>query len=177
MNHAGYMAKSQLDEYMWLSAARQMFERILATTEDKGWRQKIKTCDTLIDKVIKERWCYLDTVEQKKIWRRIQQIKIKVYAYDDARVDKEDLGRTLTISQEDFLSLVDAASLNCYSCPQGDVVKNCPRREMYHRLGLSCHQLREGVKPGQCEFRFNDEQYAVTPQYILCEKEYIEQLP
>ena len=177
MNHAEHMAKNQLNEYMWLSCCRQIFERILETTEDKSWRQKIKTCDTLIDKIINERWQDLSAVEQPKVWRRIQQIKIKVYAYDDARVDREDYGRTMTISQDDFFDLVDAASLNCMGCPQGELVKECPRRKLFHRLGLSCYAHREQPEPGECEYRYNNEQYAVTPQYTKLEKELIDQLP
>lgn len=177
MNHLEYMSKPQLDEYMWLSACRQIFERILKTTEDKKWRQKIKTCDTLLDKIISERWEYLSDVEKPKVWRRIQQIKIKVYAYDDARVDREDYGRTMTISQDDFFDLVDGASLNCMGCPQGDIVKECPRRLMFHRLGLSCHALREQPQAGECEYRYSNEQYAVTPQYRRMEQELIDQLP
>lgn len=177
MNHAEYMSKPQLDEYMWLSACRQIFERILVTTEDKKWRQKIKTCDTLIDKIINERWQELSSIEQPKVWRRIEKIRIKVYSYDDYRVDREDYNRKKTISQEDFFDLVDAASLNCMGCPQGDIVKECPRRKMFHRLGLSCHTLREQPESGECEFRGDNEQYAVTPQYKRLDKELIEQLP
>lgn len=177
MDHAKHMATNQLNEYMWLSAVRQIFERILKTTKDKNWRKKIKTADTYMDKIIMERWNDLDPLEQKKVWRRIQSIKIKVYAYDDARVDRDDFDREMTIQQQDFFDLCDAAFLNCMACPQGELVKGCKRREMYHRLGLAVHGARENPEPGQCEFRFDDKQYAVTPQYLKCEKELIDQLP
>lgn len=177
MDHTKYMGSAQMNEFMWLSATRQIFDRLLDTTKDKNWRRKIKTCDTLLKQVMEERWADMEPLEQKKAWRRIENKRIKVYAYDDAKVDHEDTGRTYTISQEDFMDLVDGASLNCMSCPQGDVVKDCPRRKLFHRLGLAVHALRENPEAGQCEFRYNDEQYAVTPQYRKCEKEIIEQLP
>ena len=177
MNHAQHMATNQLNEYMWLSTLRQICERVLKTTEDKKWRQRIKTCDTLISKIITERWDDLSDVEKPKVWRRIKNIGIKVYAYDDARVDREDYGRTMTIAQDDFYDLCDAATLNCYGCPQGECVKECPRRKLFHRLGLACHALREQPGAGECEFRHNNEQYAVTPQYKKLEKELIDQLP
>lgn len=177
MNHAKHMATNQLNEYMWLSAVRQIYEKILKTTTDKKWRQKIKTADTYMKGIIDERWDDLDPLEQKKTYRRIEQIRIKVYSYDDARVDREDYNRTLTIGMDDFLDLCDAAFLNCMGCPQGEVVKDCPRRKMYHRLGLAVHKLRENPSEGQCEFRMNDERYAVSPQYKMIQEEMIEQLP
>lgn len=170
------MSSNEMTEFMWLSAARQMFERILATTKDKGWRQKIKTCDTLVRQVIEDRTESFDDLERKKANRRIAQIGIKVYTYDDARVDKDDIGRKVTISQEDFLELADAALLQCWTCQQGDLVKDCPRRKMFHRLGMQVHASRENPLPGECEFRSDNEQIAVTPQYRQLDKR-IEQMP
>lgn len=177
MDHTKYMSSSQMIEYMWLSTMRQICERVLKTTTDKAWRQRIKTCDTLISKIITERWNDMDKMEQDKAWRRIQKIGIKVYAYDDARVDREDYGRDVTIKFEDLLELADGCSLQCMACAQGDLVKDCSRRKMFHRLGLHCHKSRENPGPGECEYRYNNEQYAVTPQYRKLEKELIEELP
>lgn len=177
MNDAKHMANSQFTEYMYLSAVRQICKKILQTTKNKAWIQRLKTIDTLVGKIMDERWDCLEVNEKPKVQRRINNTAIKVYSYDDARVDHDDVGRTLTISQDDLFDLSDAAFLNCYGCPQGDVVKECSRRKLYHRIGLSCHALRENVKDGECEFRYNDKQYAVTPQYTFLEKELIKQLP
>lgn len=178
MKQAPYMASTELKQLMWLSAIVQALENILSdpTTTNKDWRKWLKTAASYTSKVIDARLEVLDDVEQKKVHRRATSIGIKIYSYDDARVDKDDDGRKYTISQEDFLDLVDAASLNCYACPQGKVVKDCPRRKMFHRLGLSCHALRENPKSGECEFRHNNEQIAVTPQYKATQQECIDQL-
>lgn len=82
-------------------------------------------------------------------------------------------GKTIRARNGDTVS----KSLNCYACPQGDVVKDCPRRKMFHRLGLQVHALRENPAPGECEFRYENEQRAVTPQYQAISKEVIDQLP
>ena len=179
MKQAPYMASTELKQLMWLSAIVQALENVLSdpATTNKDWRKWLKTAASYTSKVIDARLEALDDMEKKKVSRRATSIGIKVYSYDDARVDKDDDGRKYTISQEDFLDLVDAASLNCYACPQGKVVKECPRRKMFHRLGLSCHALRDNPAPGECEFRYENEQRAVTPQYVATGQECIDQLP
>ncbi|WP_405379581.1 hypothetical protein [Phascolarctobacterium sp.] len=177
MKHAPYAASNEMQEIMWLSAARQMFERIIKTTADKDWLRRIRTADTNVKNVLDARVADLNQLELKKFARRVQTVGIKVYHYDDARVDKSDHNRTYTISQDDFLDLVDAAFLNCYACKQGDIVKDCPRRKLYHRLGLQVHALRESPKQGQCEFRCDDDPRYVTPQYECKAGDQIEPLP
>lgn len=179
MKESRYMASTELNQLMWLSTAVQVIKKILddETTKNKDWRRWLSTSKTYIRKVIENRMEKLDALETEKVVRRVEKIKIKVAHYDDFRVDKSDTDRKITISSEDFLDLVDAATLNCYGCPQGDVVKDCPRRKMFHRLGLQVHAFREDPEEGECEFRYNDEQYAVTPQYKALKKELIDQLP
>ena len=179
MKHSPYMASAEFNQLMWLSAFVQAMERILEdpTTTDKNWRKWIKTASSYVTKVTDARIKDLDKKELPKVARRVQQTGIKVYSYDDHRVDKDDNGRTYTISQEDFLDLVDAATLHCYSCPQGEVVANCKRRELFHRLGLSCHALRTDPKPGECEWRYENSQRVITPQYQCLKEEQIDQLP
>lgn len=179
MKESPYMASSEMNQLMWLSAAIQALGIILEdqTTVNKSWRRWLKTAQDNMQKVVDDRMDKLSDLEEPKVVRRIKQTQIKVAHYDDFRVDKSDLNRKVTISSEDFLDLVDGASLNCYGCPQGDVVKNCPRRLMFHRLGLQVHALRENPAPGECEFRYDNEQLAVTPQYKALKKELISQLP
>lgn len=179
MKESKYMASKELNQLMWLSAAVQSIEKILEdeTTKNKDWRRWMATSKTYLRKVIDDRLRKLDPLETVKVMRRVTKIAIKVAHYDDFRVDKTDMERRVTISSEDFLDLVDGTTLNCYGCPQGDVVKGCPRRKMFHRLGLQVHAFREDPKDGECEFRYNDEQYAVTPQYKALGKELINQLP
>lgn len=179
MKHAPYMASAELNQLMWLSTIVQVAERILGdpSTTDKDWRKWLKTIKSYTTKIIDARIADLDEREKLKVARRSKSIGIKVYSYDDARVDNSDNGRKYTIGQEDFLDLVDAATLHCYSCPQGDVVKDCPRRKMFHRLGLSCHALRTDPAPGECEWRYENSQRWVTPQYICEEAAQIDQLP
>lgn len=165
MKHAPYMASAETREYMWLSAVVQMMDKLLETTQDKNWRRKFKTIQTMTSNVIAERWQDIDELEKSKLTRRIKSVGIKVYHYDDARVDSSDTARIKTIDQEDFFELCDAALLNCYGCSQGDLVKDCPRRKLFHRLGLQVFALRENPASGECEFRYENSVRLVTPQY------------
>lgn len=100
MKHAPYMASAELNQLMWLSSVVQIMERILedAATTDKDWRKYMKTIKSYAGKIIDARIADLDELEKKKVARRSQNIGIKVYSYDDARVDKDDNGRTYTIA-------------------------------------------------------------------------------
>lgn len=78
MKHAPYMASAETREYMWLSAVVQMMDKLLETTQDKNWRRKFKTIQTMTSNVIAERWKDIDELEKSKLARRIKSIGIKV---------------------------------------------------------------------------------------------------
>lgn len=176
MKKAPYMASAEMQQLMWLSAMVQMVERITETTKERDWLDKLKDIETLTNELIGERLLLLDEKEKKKVERRATHLAIKVYGYDDVRVDKSDHDRSVTVKFEDLLTLADAALLECYSCPQGDCVKNCQYRIAFHSLGLNCGAARENPADGECEFRFNNEQKHVTPQYERVDDK-IEQIP
>lgn len=177
MKKAPYMASAEMQQLMWLSAMVQMVERITENTKEKDWLEKLKNIETLTNELIGERLLLLDEKEKKKVERRATHLAIKVYGYDDVRVDKSDYNRSVTVSFEDLVTIADAALLECKSCPQGDVVKDCQFRKALHSLGLNCGTARENPAKGECEFRNDNKQTFVTPQYKRMEDEVFEQLP
>lgn len=177
MKKSPYMASAEMSQIIWCSAILQMIEQMLKTTKEKEWVKRFKTVETLINKTVVERLVALEQVERDKVERRAKNLATKVYSYDDARVDRSDHNRKVTVVFEDLLDIADLALLECKSCPQGDVVKNCRYRQAYHKLGLTCGSSRENPKDGECEFRFDNVQVHVTPQYKRIDGEVIEQLP
>ena len=177
MKKSPYMASAEMSQIIWCSAMLQMVEKMLETTKEKEWVKRLKTIETLINKIVVERLVCLDPVEKDKVERRAKNLACKVYSYDDARVDRSDHGRKVTVMFEDLLDIADLALLECTSCPQGDVVKDCRYRKAFHKLGLTCGSSRENPKEGECEFRFDNKQVHVTPQYKRINGEVIEQLP
>ena len=165
MKHHPYMSSIEMSELMYLSAMVQMCESLEKTTEDKKWLQRLRSCKTLLDKIAVERVSYLDEKEKPKVGRRAHNLVIRVYSKDDARFDSSQIKRKVTIDFEDLMTLVDGCILNCYLCPQGDLVKKCPRRLALHRLGLQCAQSRQDPKKGECEWRYEDSIQAISPQY------------
>lgn len=165
MKKSTYMAYNEMQQVMWLSAFVQATEKIIATTTVPEWVRRLKTIKTHLGKIIDERIAELDPKERVKVERRANNTGIKVYSYDDARVDKDDFNRQVTVTLEDLMTLADAALLECLSCPQGDCVKDCQYRLAFHRLGLQCGAYRENPAPGECEFRRDDIIYNVNPQY------------
>ncbi|MBO5167671.1 MAG: hypothetical protein J6B49_01035 [Phascolarctobacterium sp.] len=165
MKKAPYMAYPELQQLMWLSAAVQMMDELLKNTTIPEWVRKFKTVRTYLHNIIEERQNALDSKELEKVLRRAKNTGIKVYSYDDFRVDRDDQRRQVTVAFEDLLTLADAALLECQSCPQGDCVKDCQFRLAFHRLGLQCGTSRENPAPGECEFRRDNVQYNISPQY------------
>lgn len=165
MKKAPYMSYPELQQLMWLSAAVQMMDELLKNTTIPEWVRKFKTIRTYLQNIIEERQEALEPMEREKVLRRAKNTGIKVYSYDDARVDRDDQRRKVTVVFEDLLTLADAALLECQSCPQGDCVKDCEYRLAFHRLGLQCGTARENPAPGECEFRRDNVQYNISPQY------------
>lgn len=165
MKHHPYMGSVEMSEFLYLSAMVQMCETIIESTQDKKWLQRLKSCKTLLGKIIAERTAYLSEEEMPKVLRRSVSHVIRVYTKDDARFDSSQIKRKVTIDFEDLMTLVDGCILNCYLCPQGDLVKKCPRRLALHRLGLQCAQSRQDPKKGECEWRYEDSIQAISPQY------------
>ena len=76
--------------------------------------------------------------------------------------------RTVEIDSEDLWNLADFALTECMTCPQGECVKPCEMRDLYHRCGLE--PTRFDVKEGECEFRADNEVKAVSVQHRrICE--------
>lgn len=165
MKKSTYMAYNEMQQFMWLSAFVQAIDKIIETTTVPEWTRRLKTIRTHLRTLIDERKEELDPQEEQKVIRRAKNTGIKVYSYDDARVDKDDVGRKVTVAFEDLLTLADAALLECHSCPQGECVKNCQFRLAFHRLGLQCGAARENPAEGECEFRRDNLQYNISPQY------------
>ena len=68
----------------------------------------------------------------------------------------------MTISYDDWCLLGEMALLHCDMCPQGENVKNCEYRDMYHRIGIPVARLN--VKEGECEFCNDNHVHIILPQ-------------
>lgn len=165
MKHHPYMGSVEMSELLYLSAMVQMCETIIESTQDKKWLQRLRSCKTMFEKTAAERISYLSEEELPKVDRRARSHVIRTYTKDDARFDSSQIKRKVTIDFEDLMTLADGCILNCYLCPQGDLVKKCPRRLALHRLGLQCAQSRQDPKKGECEWRYENSIQAISPQY------------
>lgn len=165
MKHHPYMGSVEMSELLYLSAMVQMCETIIESTQDKKWLQRLRSCKTMFEKTAAERISYLSEEELPKVDRRARSHVIRTYTKDDARFDSSQIKRKVTIDFEDLMTLADGCILNCYLCPQGDLVKKCPRRLALHRLGLQCAQSRQAPKKGECEWRYENSIQAISPQY------------
>lgn len=159
------MGSVEMSELLYLSAMVQMCETIIESTQDKKWLQRLRSCKTMFEKTAAERISYLSEEELPKVDRRARSHVIRTYTKDDARFDSSQIKRKVTIDFEDLMTLADGCILNCYLCPQGDLVKKCPRRLALHRLGLQCAQSRQDPKKGECEWRYENSIQAISPQY------------
>ena len=159
MKKAPYLNGDELGEVMILSALAQQLEEMVPFCVVPEWRRKLKCIVTYLDNLFHARISYLDNKQLQSVMRRCQHTIVKIHTTDQHKFMDNDRGilqdKTATIPIDDFFDLGDAAMLNCLHCPQGECVKDCKMRDLYHRLSFM--PQRVDVQEGQCEYRYDDE--------------------
>ena len=162
MKKSSYMSQNEYVQVLKLGVLSGEIQEWIDTTEDKTWRKMLKTCLTFLDRILIERLMHLDIKQRDSFDRKFRSCKIQLASYTNffgtAQAKQEK--RTVEIDAEDLYNLADFALTQCMLCPQGECVKNCEMRELYHRCYLE--PTRTEVKEGECEFRFDNEVKAVS---------------
>lgn len=162
MKKSSYMSQNEYAQVLKLGVLAGEIQEWIDTTEDKTWRKMLKTCLTFLDRILIERLMHLDIKQRDSFDRKFRSCKIQLASYTNffgtAQAKQEK--RTVEIDAEDLYNLADFALTQCMLCPQGECVKDCEMRELYHRCGLE--PSRTEVKEGECEFRFDNEVKAVS---------------
>lgn len=166
MKKQSYMTTSELWDLCKVGVFAEEAASIAERTPVKEWRKRLKTVSTLMTKTMAERLACMDEKQRISAERRVNHTNIKFSTSDSVRIRPQDKHEpTLTISTEMLFDILDLAILSCYKCPQGECVKGCKWREIFHTLSIE--PMRIEVATGECEYSVNKvgEAYAVTPQY------------
>lgn len=163
MKRDSYMSKNELTDFMKIGVLAGEAAAIAERTPVAEWRRKLKCVSTYCEKIITERLMSLDRRQLESVKRRKDHTEIMLLTSDQNRVERHSGEKEITISTEDLYDLLDLAMLSCMKCPQGDCVKECHFRDVFHRLGVP--PSRTNPADGECEFRYNNEILCVTPQY------------
>lgn len=166
MKKQTYMTTAELWDFCKIGVLAQEAQEIAEKTPVKEWRQRLKTCSTLMAKTMLERLEVMDEKQRISAERRKDHTTIRFISNDAVRIAPDRKHEpTLTISTEMLFDILDLAILSCFKCPQGECVKGCKWREHFHTLSIE--PMRTEVAEGECEYSTNKvgEAYAVTPQY------------
>ena len=171
MKEKPYMSSQDMLEWLKIGClageARQAAEttkKNAKTDKEREWAKRMAIAATHLGKVTDERLECMDTMQVVSVKRRHEHSSSQLYTSDMLRVE----GRTkperddITISYDDWCRLGEMALLHCDMCPQGEYVKNCEYRKVWHRCGIPV--AREDVKEGECEFCVDDHMQIILPQ-------------
>lgn len=168
MKASNYMNAAALVEFLKLGVLASELEVIANNTkqtaktqQEREWARKMRTSSTMMNNVIKERLEVLDQKAKDSVERRNKHTKMLMESKDNVRVAPADKSPHITVSSDDLTLIAELALMGCGACPQGKYVKDCPYRDMFHRLGIPIG--REDVQDGQCEFMTRDEPKVCMP--------------
>lgn len=153
MKRAPYMSRPELTSFLFVGAMAGQLKEIAKVTQETDWRQKIKTAATYLCKITDERVGCLDREQILSVDRRRKGVDI-VMMTEDAERYKEPAKELVKVDLDDLETLGELAFSDCQSkCMRegrAEMVKECPHRQAYHRLGLT--PAVDSPKSGQCEF-------------------------
>lgn len=171
MNRDPYINKWQMVELLKIGCFGDELAEIIKNTKDKEWHRMLSTALTYVQRVRDQRIEALDNKEKESLYRRYTKTHLLLFSNDERRTGVLDPVETLVVELEDLYDLADKAMQLCKNCAQGDLVKECPTRALYHKLGFVA--LRTDPAPGECEYRYDNEIRPVTPQNRLLTEDHI----
>lgn len=168
MKRQSYCAKEELWDVLKLGVFASECEAIADRTPEKDWRQKLRTMKSYAMKIFDQRLKELDERQRVTMLRRYKHTSIKFYSSDQNRIRCKEDGKPEThfnIAHSDFFDVLDLAAMNCKACPQGECIKECYYREVYHRLGVPVN--RDNPGEGECEFGYGEVGKPDEPKHHL----------
>lgn len=157
MKKEHYMSKNEMLDAMKVGTFSGELEAIADRTTVPEWRKRLRTAATNCQKVLEERLFCLDKNQLQTVQRRHSHNKMIYVTSDDKRyepTDKEDPQELVTVAIEDLYTVIDHAFESCHLCEQGEKVKDCPYRKLYHRISVPV--ARDNPETGQCEFMWEN---------------------
>lgn len=180
MNKEPYMSRNEFSSWVKLALIAGECEALCKTTDKKKckeWHRAFRYCATVLGKAMLQRVDYVDAKQAEAVmkkWRDMKEITFEKSS--DGQILTKDIQATngkVTVDVEDLYDIIDLAQLSCLKCRQGEFVKECKWRQVFFNVGITPY--RTSPKEGECEWRLDNEQRAVTPEYIRAELKGIEE--
>ena len=153
MKRAPYMSKPELMSFLKVGCCAGELAEIVKVTQEPDWRQKIKTAAKYLSNITDQRIACLDREQIFSVDRRRKNTQV-VMLTEDAERYKEPVKELVKVDVEDLETLAELAFSDCQNkCTRegrAEMVKECPYRQAYHRLGLT--PAVDSPEAGQCEF-------------------------
>ena len=147
------MSKAELTSFMFIGCMAGQLKEIAKVTQEKDWLQKIKTAATYLSKITDQRAGCLELDQLLSVDRRRKNTRV-VMLTEDAERYKAPQKELVTVDLDDLETLaelaLDACAGRCRFTGDVDMIRKCPHRNAYHRLGIA--PAVDDPQPGCCEF-------------------------
>ena len=151
MKRSSYMSREELKSWLFCGAMAGQAAAIAENTQEKDWRQKLKTAAKYLENITNERLQCLEKEQLKSVIRRRKGASVVMVTEDKNRYEGKPEEKA-TVSVEDLQDLAELALCTCKVCKQGEIVKECKFRLAMHRMGIMPAENLEQEGPGICEF-------------------------
>lgn len=155
MKRERYMSKAELTSWLFCGAIAGQLAAIAKTTKEADWLRKIKTAATYMENITNERLQCLDKDQLMSVIRRRKGTSVVMHSEDKDRYSKVEK-ELVTVDLDDLETLaelaLDTCRERCMRDRRADLVKSCPYRKAYHRLGIEPAVNSCDPGPDFCEF-------------------------
>jgi len=150
-----YISSQEMASFLTLGCLATECGLSLSDVKNPQWHKRIKTATTNLEKVIDERVALLDKSQYLPVMRRKDHTAVMLVSKDNKRFIAENQTDIVQVSLDDIFEIGELALNSCTACEQGECVKECRFRKVFHRLSIPV--LNENPQAGKCEFRIENE--------------------
>lgn len=158
MKRSSYMSREELKSWLFCGAMAGQAAVIAEQTQEKDWRQKLKTAAKYLENITNERLKCLDKDQLLSVVRRRKGTKVVMSTEDKYRQGAEPK-EVVVVDLDDLESLAELALTACKNCLldgrqgiNGPEIKRCPYRKVYHKLGIAPAENKGPLNETMCEF-------------------------
>lgn len=180
MNKEPYMSRNEFSAWVKLALIAGECASLVESTKQpdcKDWHKKFACCATWLGKIMMERVDYVDPKQAAAVMKKWYEMKSITFEKNpDGKILTKDIqaqNGKVSLDIDDLYDLVDLAQLSCLKCRQGNFVGECKWRQIFYNCGITPY--RTNPKEGECEWRLDNEQRAVTPEYMRAQLQEIKE--
>lgn len=162
-----FVNKRTIEQMVLISAMGRQCEKFATNCPEKDWTKKFKTVSSYMKSILRQKYDSIQRSDKAALLRRAEHTVVKFMTSDEYKMPKNQQGAAeekIVLTVDDYYDLMELACQHCLLCSQGENVKKCKWRKMWHKHGTPV--ARENPKAGECEYRWDNEIRFVDPHTL-----------